>query len=89
MTTRKEWASGSGTKSSQICALHFPDEMFANLRQWREGFANGLRLEKGAMPSVLPKHVTPLRKQQRTKAEKAGTSQVQGMVKLVQYVCPI
>lgn len=63
--TRKDWYSGRHTKTSVVCACHFPAEHFLNLTQWRRGFSTRLRLRKDAVPKfikVQKKHEEMFRK---------------------------
>ena len=64
---RLNWSPGQGTKSTQICALHFEDADFDNFFAWDRGFATRLRLTKEAVPRVNITRVTPERKQQLTR----------------------
>uniref|UniRef100_A0A8C5HUM5 THAP domain-containing protein 1 n=1 Tax=Gouania willdenowi TaxID=441366 RepID=A0A8C5HUM5_GOUWI len=36
-----------------VCAKHFKDDCFCNLRQYKEGFAERLRLIEGSIPSIF------------------------------------
>ncbi|XP_030587311.1 uncharacterized protein LOC115781660 [Archocentrus centrarchus] len=43
-------------KVFRVCAKHFKDECFSNLRQYQEGFAERLHLIEGSVPSLYRNH---------------------------------
>ena len=64
---RKNWSLGRGSKSVQICALHFLDSNFKNYFRWSHGGNARLYLEKNAVPSVFAWLITPQRRQELTR----------------------
>ena len=64
---RLNWSPGQGSKSSQICAVHFEDEEFDNFCALDRGFAISPRVKRDIIPRVNIKCVTPERKQQLTR----------------------
>ena len=48
-------------RPSAICALHFEEHCFANLKPWTTGHASCLRLNEGSVPTIQAAQLCPIK----------------------------
>ena len=57
-TTRKDWCTDAGHSNLYICGLHFTEDKFENLMQWRYSAQKCLMLKADAVPTLPVKLIT-------------------------------
>ena len=50
---KKQWVDFIFSRNAQVCAKHFTDDCFLNLVQYKDGLAERLEMESGAVPTLL------------------------------------